>query len=328
MAISMKKGLNAVVGILSGMVGDYLDEQENELAVQMQFHIHGKPLTLSPDTLKEAYPDRTSKVCILIHGLMCDESTWTFRDDSENTYGSLLQEDLGYTPFYLRYNTGLHISKNGQKFSEMMENFFNAYPVDIEEIVVIAHSMGGLVTRSACHNATQHQMDWVKKVQKLFFLGSPHLGVPLEKVGNVVSNILQAVPRPYTKLAGDVVNLRSAGIKDLRYGYVTDEDWEGQDPDAILQNNKTTIPLIDGVSHYIITGTLTKAPEHLVAQWFGDAMVRKPSALGQSKKEAHNIPFPSEHHREFPKVGHLKLTRFSEIYEQIKLWCQETSSDE
>jgi len=188
--------------------------------------------------------------------------------------------------------------------------------------------MGGLVVRRACYDATQHQMDWVKKVQKLFFLGSPHLGTPLEKIGNVVSNVLQAVPRPYTKLAGDVVNLRSSGIKDLRYGYVTDEDWEGQDPDAMLQNNKNTIPLLEGVTHYIITGRLTEDSEHPVVQWFGDAMVRKPSALGQSKDEEHSIPFPLEHHREFPKVGHLKLTRFPEIYEQIKLWCEETSSNE
>jgi len=326
MVTSLKKGSDAAVRILSGMVGEYLDNQGNELAVQMRFHTQGRPLPLPLDTLKEVYPDSTAKICILIHGLMCDESIWTFRDDSENTYGSLLEQDLGYTPFYLRYNTGLHISKNGQKFSDMMENLFKAYPVNIEEIVVIAHSMGGLVARSACYYATQHQMDWVKKVQKFFFLGSPHLGAPLEKVGNVLSNVLQAIPRPYTKLAGDVVNLRSSGIKDLRYGYLTDEDWEGKDPDGILQNNKNTIPLLDGVSHYIITGRLTKNPEHPVAQWFGDAIVRKPSALGQSKNEEHSIPFPSGHHREFPKVGHLKLTHFSEIYEQIKLWCEKTSS--
>ena len=324
MNTSLKKSSDAAVRILNGMIGEYLDDQGNDLAVQMRFHIQGRPVPLHQHTLKELYPDSTSKVCILIHGLMCDESTWTFRDDSENTYGSLLQQDLGYTPFYLRYNTGLHISKNGQKFSEMMGNFFKTYPVNIEEIVVIGHSMGGLVARSACYYATQHQMDWVKKVQKLFFLGSPHLGAPLEKIGNVVSNILHAVHRPYMKLAGDVVNLRSSGIKDLRYGYIRDGDWEGQDPDAMLQNNKDTLPLLEEVAHYIITGRLTEDPEHPAAQWFGDAIVRKHSALGQSTNKAHSIPFSLEHHREFPKAGHLKLTRFSEIYKQIKLWCEET----
>ena len=54
-----------------------------------------------------------------------------------------LFDAVRYTPFYLRYNTGLHISKNGQKFSEMMDSLFKTYPVNIEEIMVIGHSMGG-----------------------------------------------------------------------------------------------------------------------------------------------------------------------------------------
>jgi pimeloyl-ACP methyl ester carboxylesterase len=321
---AVKKSAQTGVGILNGVVGDYLHEQQNALAVQMQFYLRNRALELTPAMLRQAYPVITPKVCILVHGLTHDERTWAYRDDPETNYGSLLQRELGYTPFYLRYNTGLRISENGKQFSRIITDLLAAYPVNLKEIVLITHSMGGLVARSACYYGAQHQADWVNKVQKLFYLGSPHLGAPLEKFGNVVSNVLHAVPRPYTKLAGDVINLRSSGIKDLRFGNVVEEDWAGRHPDALLRNGKNPIPLLAGASHYVITGTLMEDPNHFLAHWFGDTMVRKPSARGHSKRARHHLPFPPEHHKEFPKMGHLKLTRDPRVYQQIKHWCQET----
>ncbi|MBF0552214.1 MAG: alpha/beta fold hydrolase [Deltaproteobacteria bacterium] len=314
------------VCLLNGIIGDYLHEQQNELACSMQLYFQNEPLELTPESLKIADPNLNSKACILVHGLACDQKIWNYGNEQETTYGSLLQRDLGYTPFYLRYNTGRHISENGKMLSAMLSDLFRAYPQPLEEIILIAHSMGGLVTRSACDYGTEDQADWVNKVRKVFFLGSPHLGAPLEKFVNVVSWILKAVPRPYTKLGGDILDLRSSGIKDLRFGYLRDEDWARQDPDALLKNNKKTIPLLDGASHYIITGTLTEDPCHPLTKWLGDGLVRKPSAAGQSSQERHDIPFIPGHHREFPGVGHIKLTHSPGVYQQIKSWCQETSA--
>ena len=118
----------------------------------------------------------------------------------------------------------------------------------------------------------------------------------------------------------DVINLRSAGIKDLRYGYLLDEDWKGKDPDTLLKNSKNAVPLLEGVSYYIISGTVTEDPESIFSVWFGDALVRKPSVLGKDKSGIHTLPIPEENHKEFPGFAHLTLMHDPKVYEQIKEW--------
>jgi triacylglycerol lipase len=140
----------------------------------------------------------------------------------------------------------------------------------------------------------------------------------------VLSGLLKEIPLAHTKLAGNIVDIRSSGIKDLRFGYVVDEDWEGYNPDAILKNNKNRIPLLEGVSHYAVTGSLTKNPDHLMTQFFGDPMVRKSSALGRSGQERFHLPINS--HKEFAKVGHIKMAHCNEVYQQIKAWCRQTAT--
>lgn len=321
---SMKNGSDRMVGILGGVVGDYLDKKENGLATPMQLIYKGKPLSLNKKILKKELCNPSTKVCLLVHGLLDDDKAWEFSDaqDTKITYGSLLERDLDYTSVSLKYNTGLHISKNGQKLSDLLEEFITCYPVKITEAVIIAHSMGGLVTRSAGYIATMQKRKWVKKIKKIIFLGTPHQGTALEKFGNIVSHALKIVPRPYMKLAGDVINLRSSGIKDLRYGYTNDEDWKNQDPNALLQNNKKPIPLLKTADHYIISGRLTKKDNHPVSILFGDSLVRRPSALGKSKIQKLQISFDLKNHIEFPNVNHRKLSKHMPVYKQIKTWCQ------
>lgn len=311
------------ISILNGVVGDYLHKENNALSTPMQFYHNSRPLSLTKESLEKTYPKHSAKICILVHGLVCNETIWEYRDDCKTTYGSLLQTDLDYTPFFLRYNTGLHISENGKEFSRLISDLLSAYPQPVDEIVMIGHSMGGLVIRSGCWYGNLQGADWAKKVKKLFYIASPHQGAPLEKFGNVVSGFLQKIPLSYTRLAGNIVDLRSSGIKDLRFGYVVDEDWEGYHPDAILKNNKNRITLLEGVSHYAVTGSLTKNPDHLMTQFFGDPMVRKSSAMGRSRQESLDLPINC--HKEFAKVGHIKMAHCHEVYQQIKTWCRQAA---
>jgi pimeloyl-ACP methyl ester carboxylesterase len=316
---ALKSGANTGVTILNGIIGDYLHKAEASLAIQMQFYKDKKPVILNRESLINYNPTLSSKICILIHGLVCNELVWNYHEEEKN-YGTLLEKDFGVTPFYLRYNSGLHISENGKSLSLLIENLLKEYPKEIEEITIIGHSMGGLVTRSACHYGSIEKREWVSKVKKLFFLGSPHLGAPMEKFGNIITNVLEQIPNPFVHLAKNIINQRSAGIKDLRYGYLLEEDWEGKDPDLLLQNNKNEVPLLDGVQYYVITGTITENPKHPISEWFGDAIVRKQSALGKSKNPEHVLSFSEDNHKEFPGIFHLKLMHRDEIYEQIKLW--------
>ncbi len=73
---------------------------------------------------------------------------------------------------------------------------------------------------------------WTEYVRQVVCLGSPHLGADIEKGANVLGWALQRMPE--TRALGTLVNARSAGIKDLRFGSCTEEDWCGADADEFL----------------------------------------------------------------------------------------------
>ena len=322
----VKAGSDRGMSILNGLIGDYLADKELSIAVQMAFYHQYHALDLDTQSLQQALGGAegkglTNKLCIMVHGLGCTERVWGMKFDNEQTYGSLLADDLGYTPLYVRYNTGLHISHNGQMLAQLMATLVDNYPIEVEEVIFVTHSMGGLVTRSAGFYGSQQEGSWTDKVRQLYFLGSPHLGADLEKFGSVVTKALKTLPLPYTQLLGELFDMRSSGIKDLRFGYVRDEDWQDQD-DELLVNNKQTVPLLAGADHFVITGTVHKDSEHILSQFFGDALVRKYSATGQSDNQKHHIPFLPENQAEFTQLMHVRLAQSRRVYKQILHWVK------
>lgn len=314
------KGSVSSMSFINGVVGDHLDVHGAPIAIAMSFRKNGKVVSLSRADLKKDFPKATNKIALFIHGLISDELWWNYSKSNE-TYGSHLEKDLGFTPFYLRYNSGKHVSENGKQLSSMIEELIENYPTKVKEIVLVGHSMGGLVLRSACHYAKQNKAKWVSALKNVIFLGSPHQGAPLEKLGNLATTVLKFIPfNPFVKLTRRIINLRSSGIKDLRHGYVVDEDWEGKDPDDLFTTKKTNIPLLKGVSYYVITGTLHEDPKHVINFWLGDILVREPSALGKAWLKPLQIPFDENNHKEFPGIIHHNLTRSPEIYHQIRKW--------
>lgn len=302
--------------ILNGMFGDYLHRRQNGLAIDMAFMHQDARLALDAAALQTAFPEPSGKLCIFIHGLCCNETSWRVRGatpESDTSYGALLQQDLGYTPLFVRYNTGLPIADNGAHFSALIQTLVANYPVVVDEIVLIGHSMGGLVVRSACEAAVQGGEAWVDQVSKAFYLGTPHDGADLEKLTHIASMTLNAIPNPITNVIGEVLNLRSRGIKDLRHG-------------APLANvkgragaSRGTIPWLGHAQHYLIAGSLTEDPQHLVTQIFGDALVKTPRRRGGGK--SHTTLLPVEHVRVFNKVHHMALAHDRLVYEQIRQWC-------
>ncbi len=310
------------VSVLNGAVGDYLNERQNGLAITMGCYHNGVPLALTHASLRHTYPVLTPKICVLIHGLACTEDLWRFSDqqpsDQPSSYGSLLQQDLGYTPLYLRYNTGLRISENGKHLAALLSELYAAYPMPIEEIVLIGHSMGGLVIRSACHYGEQQQCAWIRHIRRVFYLGTPHEGAALERVGNAVSSTLGAVPHPVPRLIRKVFNLRSQGIKDLRFGNLVDDDWCEHNRDSCMQNRRI-VPWLASAEHYLIAGTLTRDPQHIAAQIFGDLLVGLTSAHCEMPEDS---SVTAAHMKLFSGVHHIRLVRHPEVYQQIKSWCE------
>ena len=317
------------IGALNAVVGDRLERARNGLRMRMEFRHRGRPLALETEALRRAYPAAARKIAVFVHGLAGNERVWRFyseehHGDRRTTYGSLLERDLGYSPLYVRYNSGLHISENGGLLADTIGTLVHAWPVPLDEIVLVGHSMGGLVARSACHQGKQRGNGWVDRVRHIFCLGTPHLGAPLEKIGNVTGWILNAfdVTRPF----GSIVNGRSVGIKDLRFGYLVEEDWRGRDLDDLLEDNRQDIPFLDSAAHYFIAATVTEDPNHPVGFLLGDALVRFPSASGRGARLARGMPFRAEHGRHLGPMTHLRLLNHPAVYDQIRLWLGPTAA--
>lgn len=315
----MGNNLELVIGVLNGVLGDYLKRTGNGLATPMQLVRDGRSMPLARDAPAAAAAEATPRIAVLVHGLMSTESVWAMPDGE--TYGSKLARDLGVTALCVRYNSGLHVSESGEALDVLLEQLVDAYPVPVEELLLVGHSMGGLVLRSAAHAASDKQRRWLPLVKRAFYLGTPHLGAPLERFGNVLTWALTTLDNPYTKLVADIVNLRSSGIKDLRYANLRREDWEGADENALLQNRRHPVPLLPHIRHHLIAGSLSSDPR--LSLLFGDAIVPLKSATGRAAPRDRSSPFPQEHVRIMPALDHLRLAHDPEVYAQIRAWCEE-----
>jgi pimeloyl-ACP methyl ester carboxylesterase len=189
----------------------------------------------------------------------------------------------------------------------------------VQEIVLVGHSMGGLVARSAGHQAQSAGHDWVRHVHHVFCLGSPHLGAPLERGANFAGWALAGLPE--TRPVAKVLNARSAGIKDLRYGALCEEDWRDLDPDALWQHNRSDVPFLEHAQHYTICATVTRDPESRLAAIVGDLLVLLPSASGRGRP-GRSIPFPIENGLHVGGITHFHLLNHPAVYEQMRAWLE------
>ena len=226
-----------------------------------------------------------------------------------------LARDLGFVPVHLLYNTGLHISTNGRAFAELLERLVAAWPAPVEELVIVAHSMGGLVSRSACHRGEAAGHAWRRKLRALVCLGSPHHGAPLERGGHWV-DLLLGVSR-YSAPLARLGRIRSAGVTDMRFGYVLDEHWEGRDRFAHARDDRTRLDLPAGVGCYAIAAT--RAPRG-AARRLGDGLVPVDRALGRHQRPELTLGFPEAHQWVAHGMGHFDLLGRPEVCAKIRSW--------
>lgn len=304
----------AVLAAVNGVIGDHLYESGNPLAIAMQLRHRGEPLELSPDALRRTLPHARRKLLVLVHGLCMTDRQWTRHD---HDHGAALAGELGYTPVHALYNTGLHISSNGHALAAELERLVAAWPAPLDEIVLIGHSMGGLVARSACHAGEAAGHTWRPQLRALIALGSPHHGAPLERSGHGIDRALGISPyvAPFRRLG----RIRSAGITDLRFGNVLDEHWRGHDRFAHHgdQRRPLPLPLPADVACYAIAGTLATAPADRLP---GDGLVPVASALGVHPDPALTLGFPEAHRRIVLGTAHLELLAASEVYTTMRSW--------
>jgi len=305
----------ALIAALNGVLGDYLAATANPLATPMALRRGGVTLTLEADALAKSLPDASGQVVVLMHGLCMNDLQW-LREGHD--HGAALSRDLGLTPVYLHYNSGLHVSINGHALAQLLERLVEQWPQPVQRLVLVGHSMGGLIARSALHYGLLAAQRWRTKVSDAVFLATPHHGAPLERAGNWVDIVLGATPyaAPFARLG----KLRSAGITDLRHGNLLDEDWVGRDRFARGTDRRLHVPLPNDVRCFAVAATVGQRDGDIKDRLLGDGLVPLPSALGQHRVASRCLKFDAERQWVGYGMHHLEVLNHAEVYAQLRRW--------
>lgn len=180
-------------------------------------------------------------VLVLVHGWTSSPSDcWSVFTNSIVNQGYIEGDKKQYDKILtFGYDSGRHIDENGKDFAEYIKTKLKGAKVDI-----VAHSMGGLVARSAIEN---HEV--AKYVRSLITLGTPHLGTMSASVPFLVD------------VLGYIKNVKDTdGGRDLAY-----------DSNFITELDANSEP--SSVSYYYIAGGWPKKLP------YGDGIVHLFSAL-------------------------------------------------
>lgn len=305
---------DTLLAALNGVLGDYLAATDNPLAIPMEFRQGGRAISAADAELHDAISDAGGRVLLMIHGSSCHDLQW--RREGHN-HGQALAEELGYVPIYLRYNSGRHISETGVDLAALLDAFTAELP-ELTDLSILAHSMGGLVARSACHYAEQADYAWRERLKNLVFLATPHHGALLERSGNWLHHILQisAYSAPISRLA----KIRSAGVTDLRYGNLVHEDWRDCERFELSTDCRQPVPLPEHVDCYAVAATTAATPAYVTDHVLGDGLVQLDSALGRHDNPEYDLGLVESHQFVARRCGHLDVLCEPEIYEALCGW--------
>lgn len=305
----------AVIAAMNGVMGDRLLESANPLALIMQLRVNGVALEPSPNSLAAAFPASSDRLLLTLHGLCMSDHCWRWNG---HDHAAELAAHHQMTRLDLNYNSGLHISANGHALSKLLETLIDAWPVRLKEIHFLCHSMGGLVARSAMHSAANSRHHWLDRLAKVFFLGTPHLGAPLERGGHGMDTLLTMSPyvAPFARLG----QIRSAGITDLRYANLRDEDWQDVDRFARTARRPTALPLPPRVDCFAVAAVTGERQGDVKSRLIGDGLVPVASALGQHRIKKWSLNIPEVRRRIVTGTHHMDLLGSKEVCNQLSEW--------
>ena len=308
---------DATIAALNGVWGDHLASTGNPLAIGMSLRMGGLPVPTTHEGWAARGTAPSRRLLILVHGLCMSDLQWTHRG---HDHGQALACELGFTPLYLHYNSGRHVWQTGREFAALLDDLIARWPVQVDELVFVGHSMGGLVARSACHEAARAGHAWPATLAKMVFLGTPHHGAPLERGGRHIDRALGLSPyvAPFARLGRS----RSAGITDLRFGNVRECDRPGRDRHAQHHDDRPATPLPAGVDSYLLAATTAERASGLQGAVIGDGLVPVDSALGRHRNPSMCLRVPSSHQRLVTGCSHLGLLDNAEVLQQLLAWLR------
>ncbi|MGA8038513.1 MAG: alpha/beta fold hydrolase [Acidimicrobiia bacterium] len=279
-----------VQSIFNGVWGDRFEEDGSQFRIELGLRDRdGALLPTSPASLSRAFPRPTGRLVILLHGLGETERCWQSDDSPDLSEG--LEAD-GFSVLRVRYNTGLAVSETGSDLARVVEEIRLSWPVPVDEVALIGHSMGGLVIRSSVDAARAMGLPWVELVRHLVAIGTPHLGSPIEKGVKIVGDGLGLFNE--TRPLRTFLEQRSAGIKDMgginpQFGH------------------------LDAIDDHIVAGVVTRRPSHPLGLLLGDLVVRVGSATGGGRVGASDVLIAGGR-------KHADLINDQEVISRIRAW--------
>lgn len=290
-----------VSSAVNGLIGDRLVRERPRMAISMAVRDEGRDVALDVDGLRAAFPAATPRIVVFLHGLCETEAYWRKgRERLGTTYGEMLAGE-GWTPVYLRANTGLSLRENGVALAALMRDLVEAWPVEAERIAMVGHSMGGLIVRAAGAVATEPGVParpWTELVTDVVTLGTPHLGAPIARGIGHGSRGLGRLPE--TAAFGRILDWRSVGVHDLVAGLAED------------------VPPLPHASYRLVAATLTASPRHPVGHVVGDLLVRVPSAYGRDPYGRRLFPGATVLH--LGRTDHFGLLNHPEVHAALRRW--------
>jgi pimeloyl-ACP methyl ester carboxylesterase len=282
-----------VSSAVNGLIGDRLATDRPRMAITMAVRKDGRDVDL--ETLDQTFPAATGRVVVFLHGLCETESYWDRGPGP--TYGAALEE-RGWTPVFLRANTGLGLRPNGVALSALMQRLVESWPVPVTRVALVGHSMGGLVLRAAGAVASDVEATWTDLVSDVVTLGTPHLGAPIARGIGHGSRGLARLPE--TAAFGRILDWRSVGVHDLVAGLAED------------------VPPLPHARYRLVAATVTSEPWHPVGHVVGDWLVRVSSAYGQDKSGEGLFPGATRLH--LGRTDHFGLLNHPRVHAALEEW--------
>jgi hypothetical protein len=282
---------------VNGLIGDRLADERPAWAIPTAVRVGGRDVELTDDGVRAAYPGATGRLAVFLHGLCEDESHWSRgRATLGTTYAEALA-DRGWTPIMLRANTGLTLRANGVALTAVLQQLTRAWPVPVERIALVGHSMGGLVFRAAADVVDDCDDRWVDRVSDVVTLGTPHLGSPVAVGVGAGSRVLALLPE--VAALGRILDQRSVGVHDLVHGLAHD------------------VPPLPHARYRLVAATLTRSARHPVGAVLGDCLVRVSSAHGRAGSVE---LFPGADVLHVGGAGHFHLLNHPRVHDALREW--------
>ncbi len=278
-AVGPSRGRLRAQAIAHGVAAEHIVTSAPELDIDVTLVHARRPLAPAPAALATAFPAPSGQLVVLLHGLVHSEDLWSEPAPDGATIPDLATPQ-GWTPLAVRYGTGRPVARNGADLARLLDDTVAAWPVTVTRIVLVGHSMGGLAARAAVATAREQQHSWPSLVSDAVYLGTPHLGSWLEKVANVTTWTLRHSSSRSAPI-GRLLDGRSQGIKDLRFGSLSEDDWRDVAVDGLLTGRRDAPAWDAGMRHHIVAGRLRAPERHPLTVALGDGLVRAGAATGR-----------------------------------------------